>query len=152
MSQRSPIPNMDALGRWLLVETMTSGNSALIGPSERHDQIELGTAIDNPADVAQNSIHFAKCSETIDVNRLQTGGLRQQFLVGHFDFPPHWARKNNRTSFVFSTSQFHVIDNCRFRGVSCSKTGMRDAAENAPAVEAPAPFAVTAGATNSRSL
>lgn len=83
MSQRRPIPDVNALGRRFCVEHLTSCDSALVGACERHDQIQLRAGIDDPANAAKNSIYFSKCSETIDINRRKTCGLRKQFFVCH---------------------------------------------------------------------
>jgi hypothetical protein len=82
MMQAHPVPDVHARGS-LAVEDVTSGSVAVLGASEGTDQIQLRAGIDDPADAAQNAIHLSKCSETIDVNGLQAGGLRQQFLVAH---------------------------------------------------------------------
>jgi len=95
MTQAHPVPDVHARGS-LAVENVPAGAVALIGSSKGHDQIQLRAGIDDPADAAKNPIHFAKRSESIDVNRLQTGGLRQQFLVGHWK-PPHLAGGNHDT-------------------------------------------------------
>ncbi len=87
MSERRPRPYSNALDRCLLVQTMTSSSVALLGTSHRNNQIELRSGIDNPAYAAKNSIHFSKCAKSIDVNRLQARGLREQLLVGHFENP-----------------------------------------------------------------
>ena len=91
MTQAHPIPNMHARGS-LAIECMTSRTVALLCTCERANQIDLRAGIDNPADAAQNSIHFSKCTKSIDVNRLQTRGLREQFLVGHFENPQRRVR------------------------------------------------------------
>lgn len=90
MSQCGTAPNAHALDWRFVVEHLPGNHRSLIGTSERHNQIQLRTGIDNPAHAAKNSIHFPKCSKSIDVNRLQTGGLRQQFLVGHFETPANF--------------------------------------------------------------
>ena len=82
MTQAHPIPNVHASGS-LAVEGMTSSSVALLCTRERTNQIYLRTGIDHPADAAQNAIHLAEGSESIDVNGLQAGGLRKQFLVAH---------------------------------------------------------------------
>src|SRR6478609_4960522 len=91
MTQAHPIPNMHARGS-LAIECMTSRTVALLCTSERTNQIQLRAGIDNPADAAENSIHFAESAKAIDVNRLQTRGLREQFLVGHFENPQRRVR------------------------------------------------------------
>lgn len=112
---------MDAPGRRFLVEHMTSVASSLIGAGDRHNQIQLRAGIDNPPNAAKNSIHFAKRSETIDVNGLQARGLREQFFVGHVGCSPHWWRGQSGTTVDFSTLNFHPFDNFLFRVASCSK-------------------------------
>ena len=82
MTQAHPIPNVHARGS-LAIECMTSSSVALLCTCERAYQIDLCAGIDHPADAAQNAIHFAEGSESIDVNGLQAGGLRKQFLVAH---------------------------------------------------------------------
>lgn len=96
MMQAHPVPDVQALGG-LSVERMTSGPVALLGARERHDQIQLRAGIDDPSDAAKNPIHFAKRSETIDVNGLQAGRLRQQFFVAHDDCSPHLWNENHDT-------------------------------------------------------
>jgi hypothetical protein len=89
MTQAHPVPDMHARGS-LAVESMTSGAIALLGACQRTNQIQLCAGIDNPSDATQNSVDFAKRSETIDINGLQAGGLRQQFFVCH-ENPRQWA-------------------------------------------------------------
>lgn len=89
MTQAHPVPDMHASGCFA-IQHLTRFSVALLGACEGDDQIQLRAGIDNPADAAKHSIHFPKCSESIDINRLQTGGLRQQFFVCHDD-PPEWA-------------------------------------------------------------
>lgn len=96
MSQRRPAPDVNTLLRRFVVEAMTGGSVALLGASERNDQVELRAAIDHPANAAQNSIHFSKCPKSVDVNRLQTGGLRQQFLVCHSEAPDFFLSPERR--------------------------------------------------------
>lgn len=83
MSQARSIPDMDALGRRLLVERMSRSSVALLGSSDRDNQIQLRAGIDDPADASQNPVYFAKSPKTIDINRHQTRGLREQFFVCH---------------------------------------------------------------------
>jgi hypothetical protein len=89
MMQAHPVPDMNARG-CLAVESMTTGAIALLGADQRNNQIELRACIDNPSDAAKNSIHFSKCAKSIDVNRLQARGLREQFFVQHFENPRQW--------------------------------------------------------------
>jgi hypothetical protein len=91
MMQAHPVPDVDARDS-LPIECMTSRTVALLCTRERTNKIELRTGIDNPADAAQNAIHFSKCTKAIDVNRLQARGLREQFLVAHFENPRQRVR------------------------------------------------------------
>ncbi len=109
MTQAHPVPDVHARGS-LAVENMASFSGSLIGSNERDDQIQLRTGIDNPANATKNSIHFAKRSESIDVNRLQAGGLRQQFFVGHDDDTPHWTNQNSDTCPSRLSSSLHATD------------------------------------------
>ena len=95
MMQAHPVPYVDARGS-LAVESVPAGAVALLGAYERHNEIELGTGIYDPANAAKNSIHFSKCSETIDIDGLQAGGLRQQFFVRHFGVPRQWKPNHDR--------------------------------------------------------
>ena len=97
MTQAHPVPYVHARDS-LVVEDMTSRTVALIGACERTNQIQLRAGIDDPSDAAQNAIHFAKCSKSIDVNRLQACGLRKQFFVQHFDGSPHWWKHHLATT------------------------------------------------------
>lgn len=108
MMQAHPIPDMHARGS-LGVQCVTGGASALVGACERADQVQLRAGIDYPADAAQHSIHFAKSPESIDVNRLQARGLREQFFVGHFCFSPHWSRGNSGTCLSDVRSQSYNL-------------------------------------------
>lgn len=109
MMQAHPVPYVHTRGS-LSVEGMPASSIALLGARDRTDQIELRAGIDHPADAAQNAIHLSESPESIDVNRLQAGGLRQQFFVGHDDDTPHWTNQNSRTgssqlsSSVYSTA------------------------------------------------
>ena len=105
MSQRTPTPYLDALDRRLLVQAMTSSSVALLGASDRNNQIELRAGIDHPADAAQNSIHFSKCSKTIDVDRREARGLRKQFFVCHLETPGREASSNSATGLVRLSSK-----------------------------------------------
>lgn len=176
MRQRGPTPDTDAFDGRLLVETMTSGNSALIGSCERHDQIQLRAAIDHPADAAKNSIHFAKSSKTIDVDRLQTRGLREQFLVCHVTpgflfLSPEWlhcvesktqskekqAKRTPKNFALVGCSHFEtavctrpcICTTNNFTLISNSEfVGRSSPDENAPTVERCPCFPATVGADN----
>lgn len=97
MMQAHPIPYMHA-SDGLPVESMAASAVALLGSDERHDQIELRPCVDHPADAAKNAIHLSKCSETIDIDGLQAGGLRQQFFVAHDGCSPHLWKTNHDTA------------------------------------------------------
>lgn len=96
MTQAHPVPDVHACGS-LAVENMPSFSCSLIGAGKGHDQIQLRAGIDDPSDATKNPIHFAKRSESIDVNGLQAGGLRQQFFVVHDDCSPHFWKTNHDT-------------------------------------------------------
>jgi hypothetical protein len=104
MMQVHPVPDVDARDG-LPIERMSASSVALLGSRERANQIQLRAGIDHPAHAAQNSIHFSKRSETIDINGLQAGGLRQQFFVQHFDDSPHWWKHHLDTTLT-SLQQF----------------------------------------------
>jgi hypothetical protein len=113
MTQAHPVPDMHACGS-LAVENVASFAGSLIGSDERDNQVQLRAGIDNPANATKNSIHFAKRSESIDVNRLQAGGLCQQFFVGHDDDTPRYTNQNSRIAFaqlpssVYSTKKLLI--------------------------------------------
>jgi hypothetical protein len=104
MTQVHPVPDVHARDG-LSVERMPASSVALLGSRERANQIQLRAGIDHPAHAAKNSIHFSKCPESIDVNRLQAGGLRQQFFVQHCDDSPHWWKHHLDTTLT-SLQQF----------------------------------------------
>ena len=82
MTQAHPIPDVHARDG-LPVENVTCSTVALLGSREGTNQIQLRAGIDHPADAAQNSIHFAESSESIDVHGRKARGLQQEFLVAH---------------------------------------------------------------------
>jgi hypothetical protein len=119
MTQAHPVPDVHARGS-LAIERMTSGTVPLIGACEGTNQIQLRAGIDNPADATQNAIHFAKRSESIDVNGLQAGGLRQQFLVVHLKTPrQREVSKHDRT-----TTSLHQDSDARHQNVIGGSTGL----------------------------
>lgn len=118
MTQAHPVPYVHA-GDGLSVQHMTSRTVALIGARERTNQIELRAGIDNPSDAAQNSIHFSKCTKSIDVNRLQARGLREKFLVGHV-IPRHRWNRDHRTISTWLSSNFHSTDKLLIGSLSVS--------------------------------
>jgi hypothetical protein len=82
MMQAYPVPNMHARDR-LAIEGMTRRPVAFFGAGQGTNQIQLRAGIDHPADAAQNPVHFAESSESIDVNGWKARGLDQEFLVSH---------------------------------------------------------------------
>jgi hypothetical protein len=82
MMQAHPVPDVHARHS-LPVEDMTRSSVAVLGTREGTNQIELRAGIDHPADAAQNPVHFAEGSESIDVNGWKARGLQQKFLVAH---------------------------------------------------------------------
>ena len=132
----------------LSVERMTAGSVALLGSGERTNQIELCAGIDNPANAAKNSIHFSKCSETIDIDGLQAGGLRQQFLVCH-EFPrQRWARAQLNMD-IPETRQKCELQPPEFSVSTADKTKFYQFAatpSEAPAATSSAPSRAVAGA------
>lgn len=88
MTQAHPVPDMHA-SNGLAVEGVTGSAVALLGACKGTNQIQLRAGIDDPSDAAQNSVYFSKCTKAIDIDWLQAGGLRQQFLVGHSETPRH---------------------------------------------------------------
>jgi hypothetical protein len=170
MMQPNPVPDMDA-GDRLPVEDMTAGPVGLIGADQRDNQIQLRAGIDHPSDAAHHSVDLPVRAESIDVHGREARGLHQKFLVGH----KHPRNKHvtsrgllyvgsmtpTKQNHALASSQIFARDKCsklntlpvyvhsgashtkfQFVGVSSSTD------ECAPAVEAPAHFAVTAGATN----
>lgn len=82
MSQRRPIPDVNALGG-LRTQRALNAAAGLIGSHQGNNQIQLRAGIDHPAGAAQNSIHFAERPESIDVNRRQDRTLQNQIFVAH---------------------------------------------------------------------
>src|SRR6185503_12786317 len=82
MMQAHPVPDVHARGG-LAVERMTCSPVALLRACQGTNQIQLRAGIDDPADAAENSVHFAEGSESIDVNGRQAGSLQYQFLFAH---------------------------------------------------------------------
>lgn len=125
MTHAHPVPDVHARDGFV-VEHMTSRAVALLCTRERANQIHLRASIDNPADAAQNAIHFSKCSETIDINRLQAGGLRQQFFVRHEFPPPHKVWRNHGTVVQLTQSDSTGGNkNKNRRSVCCSNVRRR---------------------------
>lgn len=160
MSQFVAIPDMDAPDGLSLVEHMTSSSIALVGSGERYDQIQLRAAVDHPAHATKNSIHFAKSPEPVDVDRLQARGLREQFLVCHVDFSPHWWSGKLSTTVVCPTQKNRACDFFPSCIASCASSGQgthvpvhtnpkfaRSFPREARAVDAPKPASATALAT-----
>jgi len=110
MSQARPIPDIDALDGLLVVQHLPSNHCSVVGAGKRDNQIQLRAGIDNPSDASKNPIHFAKRSESIDVNRLQAGGLRQQFFVVHDDCSPDFWKTNHDTASAQLSSLLHATD------------------------------------------
>lgn len=92
MSPRTPIPDVDTLGGLRMKRTLHAA-AGLIGARQRNNQIQLRAGIDTPADASKNSIYFAESSKSIDVDRREHRGLRDQFFVCHevprAGFVPH---------------------------------------------------------------
>ena len=97
MSQRRPIPYMDAFGGRLLVQNVTGHSRSLVGASNRDNKIELSPRIYHPANAAKNSIYFSKCSKSVDVNRCEARGLREKVFVVHASPPKNLAREKHAT-------------------------------------------------------
>jgi len=181
MSQSCPAPDPHALDRHLVIEHLSGDHRSLIGARKRNNQIQLRAGIDDPANAAQNSIHFSKSSKSIDVHGCKAGGLRQQILVCHFGNPRLLAGRDHDTVVLLTQSdstegsqnlrdtlscddEASVPQLCtrackvfNFEHVNTTATlshiinseFVQTPHECAPAVEAPAPFAVTVGAINS---
>jgi len=101
MRQCRAIPDMNALGRRVVVQYLPSNHSSMVGSYQRHNQIQLRAGIENPPDAAQNSIRLSKCTKTIDIDGHKARRLSQQVFVCHVS-PRHWARKQHDTV-VFPT-------------------------------------------------
>lgn len=130
MSERRTIPHTNDFDRFFVVENLPGHCRPVLGTSERDYQVQLRSSIDYPTDAAKNSIHFAKCTKAIDVNRLQIGSLRKQFFVCHKP-PPYCARAHLNTTGWFSTQENHSCDAfvsidapCGFRAPQHHHTGL----------------------------
>jgi len=104
MSQRGTAPDPHALDRHLVIEHLPGDHRSLIGARKRNNQIQLRAGIDDPANAAQNSIHFSKSSKSIDVHGCKAGGLRQQILVCHFGNPRLLASRDHDTVVLLTQS------------------------------------------------
>ena len=155
MMQAHPVPYVHARGS-LAVERMTCSSVALFGACQGTNQIQLRAGIDDPADAAENSVHFAEGSESIDVNGRQAGSLQYQFLFAH---------EHPRNKLVTSRGLFlgeNLTQGKRNRAQASSRFFARDQwsklhsasryqlaatpSECAPAVTQPPPSHVMAGA------
>lgn len=162
MMQAHPVPDVHAR-HGLAVERVASRPVALLCAGQGTNQIQLRAGIDHPADAAKNSIHFAKSPESIDVNGRKDCGLQQKFLVAH-EHPRNKLVLFRRLPYVGNltlTKRNRAVASSRFsaRGqwsklhsASRYQFAATTPRSEAPAVEAPAPFAVTAGARISSSI
>lgn len=87
MRQRGARPDRDALGRGLVQDALGLG-AGKVGAGQRHHQVQLRTALDNPADAAQNAVHLPVSTKTIEIHGRCTAALRDQILVCHMCDPP----------------------------------------------------------------
>lgn len=129
--ERRSTPNFDAARGGLLVQTMTGGSVALFGACEGYNQIELCADIDHPTNAAKNSIHFAKRSETIDVNWCQTRGLREQYFVLHCMTPGFFLSSERSSCVHYMTLRKLNLCACtpeNYSLLSCSCVGTKQSA------------------------
>jgi hypothetical protein len=122
MSQRGPVPNMNAL-RWFgLCHRALRFPATNFRASKRADDVELATEPDRPANAAQDAIHFLKIPVAVEIKHRQPRRLRAQFLVGHFDFPQPRRAKTKYDTVVDPTQSDSTASdkNKSYRIVACS--------------------------------